>query len=127
MGSVPSSVIKNNNAKVIQRDGSRNRALAVQIGASNSLLTRQVGHDNIGIHIQRGNNNNTQLLQNGNNNRNALVATGHASGNGGPFTLRVKGDRVANGLAVQVKGAKTFGGFEVTPNGSGGFNMTPVR
>jgi len=119
--------IQNNTAEVIQRGGSGNRALAVQIGRGNDLLTKQTGGNNIGIHIQRGNDNTTNLIQKGDGNRNALVATGNASGNGGPFTLKVEGSNVADGLAVQVQGQKTFGGFKVTPNDNGGFNMTPIQ
>jgi hypothetical protein len=117
---------RNNKSTVVQR-GLDNRTLAVQNGVNNTLRTEQRGNNNVGIHIQRGDNNATELIQDGDSNRNALVATGGAHGNGGPFTLKVDGSNVADGLAVQVEGRKTFGGFKVTPNGTGGFNMTPMQ
>ena len=119
-------LVGDNEAKVTQT-GTGNRALSVQAGVGNVMNTLQVGNTNVGVHLQTGVANNTALEQVGNNNRNALIATGNAVGySGGAFTLRVEGDRVANGLALQVSGAQAFDAYKVQRNHTGGFTMQPM-
>mgnify|MGYP006277998451 CR=1 FL=1 len=110
---------------VVRQIGNENRAVAVQVGGyGNRMLTEQVGDRNRALHLQVGADNDTRLGQYGDDNTNALVARdGVAGPGGGTFFLDIRGSGV-DGFSIDATGPQAYRGYTVSPNGTGGLNIT---
>jgi hypothetical protein len=118
-----------NTATITQRNGSGNRALAVQAGADNRLETIQNGSNNLGIHLQKGSDNDTLLRQTGDGNVNALIARGDVySKTQGTVELNVDSQNGSvKGFAVSAQGPQNYSTINVSKKKQGGGLKIDVR